>query len=310
MGRYVILHGQNVYDVALYLYGSIEGVEDLMMNNRDLSLSADLEAGKEMFYTDGFVINADVAAHNRQYNIIPSNGEHGVYPKYFTLPLCVTFQLVPTITMAGFYASGTGKIEIDWGDNSPVESVEPGLNNRFFSHVFNNQVEGKRIVRWYSDSEFTFLDWSDICASRICILRPLVIEEFVLKNSALLIDFFHLVSRIYDADLEGMVSNDLSPLIGCLELMHISFANARLKPDTADAYLKQLVADYGLRRNCEVIFSVRPTGDYREPDRDEQGHYLVTSGMEAIWVIVNEEAWNEGGAWKFIIENDVFTIGS
>ena len=48
---------------------------------------------------------------------------------------------------------------------------------------------------------------------------------------------------------------------------------------------------------------------YREPDRDtETGRYRIASGMEAVWVILHEEAWNEGGAWKFIIDDITYTV--
>lgn len=34
----------------------------------------------------------------------------------------------------------------------------------------------------------------------------------------------------------------------------------------------------------------------------------ITSGMEAVWVILHEESWNEGGAWEFIINNKIYTV--
>ena len=33
MGRYKVIAGQNIYDIALHIYGSIEGIVDLMMCN-------------------------------------------------------------------------------------------------------------------------------------------------------------------------------------------------------------------------------------------------------------------------------------
>ena len=56
MGKYRVVAGQNIYDVALYLYGSIEGVVDLLINNPDLSFATTLTAGRELVYTDDFVI--------------------------------------------------------------------------------------------------------------------------------------------------------------------------------------------------------------------------------------------------------------
>ena len=64
MGRYKVIAGQNIYDVALHLYGSIEGIVDLMMCNTDLSLDTTLKVGDELIYSDDFVINADVVDYN------------------------------------------------------------------------------------------------------------------------------------------------------------------------------------------------------------------------------------------------------
>lgn len=61
MGRYITTHGQNLYDVALHIYGSIEGIVDLLMNNTTLSLNDNLKAGIELVYTDNFIINSDTA---------------------------------------------------------------------------------------------------------------------------------------------------------------------------------------------------------------------------------------------------------
>ena len=67
MGRYKVIAGQNIYDVALHLYGSIEGIVDLMMCNTDLSLDTTLKVGDELIYSDDFFINADVVAYNEMY---------------------------------------------------------------------------------------------------------------------------------------------------------------------------------------------------------------------------------------------------
>lgn len=92
MGRYRVIAGQNIFDVALHLYGSIEGIVDLMMNNPDLSLATVLTVGQELVYTDDFVIDADVVAYNAARSIVPANGEHHVYPKYPEGQLSVEFH--------------------------------------------------------------------------------------------------------------------------------------------------------------------------------------------------------------------------
>mgnify|MGYP003254322819 CR=1 FL=1 len=51
MGNYRVITGQNIYDVALHLYGSIEGIVDLLINNPGLSLETELRTGQELTYT-------------------------------------------------------------------------------------------------------------------------------------------------------------------------------------------------------------------------------------------------------------------
>ena len=72
MGKYTVTEGQNLYDVALHLTGSIEGIVDLLICNPALSLADTLHSGDELFYTDDFVINADVVARYRREQIVPA----------------------------------------------------------------------------------------------------------------------------------------------------------------------------------------------------------------------------------------------
>ena len=70
MGKYRVVAGQNIYDIAIHLYGSIEGIVDLLINNPELSLDDDLKSGDELDYTDEFVISPDIVAYNRMYNCL------------------------------------------------------------------------------------------------------------------------------------------------------------------------------------------------------------------------------------------------
>lgn len=308
MGRYVVTNGQNLYDVALHIYGSVEGIVDLMMNNTGLSLADRLRAGDELVYTDDFIINADVVAYNRQHGIVPSNGERQVYPRYFTLPLVSAFHLANTQTSVSFSASGTGRMEIDWGDNSIVETLELDRSLRTYMHIFDNETGGVRRVRWFSEASFIHLDISGLQSSEIYTYRPLTVEEIKLRDASAAIDFLNLMHGVYEADLSGLKTGDLSPLVSCRELMRLDLRGAVVKPSVLDEYLTRLIALYGQRRNCEVCLSVRPGGIYQEPERDINGRYQPRSGMEAIWVVLHEPAWNEGGAWKFFINNEIYTV--
>lgn len=311
MGRYSVIAGQNIFDVALHLYGSIEGIVNLMMNNPDLSLDTTLTVGQELVYTDGFVINADVVAYNAARGIVPANGEHHVYPKYPEGQLSVEFHLPAAVLNVSCTASGTGSLEIDWGDNSEIEKIELRNARLHLNHTFDNTIKGTRRIRWYSRAEFKTLDWSGLQPDSIFLFHPLRVEELTLQNASVSLEGLRLLDGTYSLRLSGITTADLTPLAGCRELMTLDMGEGHLKPDVEDAFLYEIVNRYGNRRNCTVTFPVTPSGIYREPDRDpESARYLPVSGMECIWVILHEESWNEGGPWKFIIEDKIYTVES
>ena len=86
MGNYTITTGQNLYDIAMHIHGSIEGIVDLMINNSELSLDDKLQAGAQLIYTDEYVINGDIVAYNTSHMTIPASGEQHVYYKSSDYP--------------------------------------------------------------------------------------------------------------------------------------------------------------------------------------------------------------------------------
>ena len=309
MGKYRVIAGQNLYDIALHIYGSIEGIVDLMMCNTDLSLDTTLKVGDELIYSDDFIINADVVAYNEMYGIVPSNGEHHVYPKIFTKPLAVAFSLPTELLNVQCSVSGTGTLEIDWGDNSDTEIVTLTNKPRILKHTFDSKVRKRRRIRWFTDAYFKQVDWSGLKPNSVVILRPLPIEELTIKDATLTLDSLQMVTGIYSLNLSGLTSGNLKPLVECRELMELNLTDARIKPTVLDECLIAMVERYGNRRNCKVILTAVPTGTYQEPARNaDTGRYNITSGMEAIWVITHEESWNEGGKWKFIINNKEYSV--
>ena len=309
MGKYKVIAGQNIYDVALHLYGSIEGIVDLMMCNTDLSLDTTLKVDDELIYSDDFIINADVVAYNEMHDIVPSNGEHHVYPKVFTRPLAVAFSL-PTQTLSvQCSVSGVGTLEIDWGDNSDTEVVTLSDKPQLLKHIFDNKVRKRRRIRWFTDAYCKQVDWSGLQPTSVVVLRPLPIEELTIKDATLTLDSLQMVTGIYSLNLSGLTSGNLKPLVECRELMTLNLTDARIKPTVLDEWLIAMVERYGNRRNCEVTLTAVPTGTYQEPARNaDTGRYNITSGMEAIWVITHEESWNEGGKWKFIINDKEYSV--
>ena len=197
MGKYRVVAGQNIYDVALYLYGSIEGVVDLLINNPDLSFATTLTAGRELVYTDDFVIRADVVAYNGLHGIVPANGERHVYPKTFTLPLAVVLTLAAGIITVQCAVSGAGQLEIDWGDNSDTETVLLADTPQLLTHTFDNKVRDRRRIRWFTDACFRSIDWSGLKPRSLVLVQTLPVEELTLTHATLSLESLRLLSGTY-----------------------------------------------------------------------------------------------------------------
>jgi hypothetical protein len=280
MGKYTVTAGQNIFDIALHIYGSIEGITDLMMNNAKLSLADTLKAGDTLEYSDGFVIQPDIVAHYRMNGIVPANGERSVYYKEPSFPKALAVFMDRKRTSASFAVSGNGAMEIDWGDNSPLQSAVLYSQLQDISHGFDNAVSGRRKIIIYGNFTFTKADFSGFQASGIILFRPLPVEKFILKDGKADIGFISLFADVYDINLPGLKTASLRPLLDCKKLMRLDLSGANVSGETLDEYLITLVKKHYGRRSCTVTLGEYPSGQYREPDRDENLNYIPVSGME------------------------------
>lgn len=307
MGKYTITAGQNIYDVAMHLYGSIEGIVDILINNPELSLDDHLKSGDELEYTDGFTINPDIVAYNRLYNLLPANGERNVYPKEPSGQRFMELYQDNKQTAASLLLGGSGTLEIDWGDNTDIEVLVLTDEVKELRHYFNDRIASVRRISLYGDVRFRVLDISRSQASQVYLLRPLDIEKFTCEKMGLDISFLSLAEDTYELTLPGLQTDSLLPILPLKRLMKLDLSGAKVKPSVLDAYLKALAEKHHGRRNLTAYFSTIPTGIYRKPEKDSEGNYRISSGMEAIWMLTHEPAWNEGGAWTFIINQTIYT---
>ncbi len=306
MGKYKVIQGQNIYDVALHIYGSVEGITDLMVSNETLSFDTDLKAGDELIYSDDYQINQEVVAYYNTHGITPASGEQHVYPKYFTLPKTIEVYTFNKEIGAEFTVSGSGRIEVDWGDNSEVQTVILSDKATVISHLFDSTVGDKRCVSMYMQGYIKLLDISELIPTYLYILKPLSIERFTLNNATLTLDALPMLGDLFSLTLDGLKTLDLTPLIELKSLIYLSLTQTVFRQPTIDTYLIGLVERHDNRRNCKVTMTVQPSGESREPQKDSNNRYLLSSGMEAVWVLTHEEAWNEGGAWEFIINETTY----
>lgn len=290
MAVYKVTAGQNIWDVAIQCCGTIEGVFDLLICNPKLSMITDLTPGMELEYHDYFVIKKDVVSSLRSENITPSNGERHVYYKHTDEPLVFICKVSPDQHSLDFSISGSGEMIVDWGDNTPMETIKLGNKLVRVLHYFDNMVDERR-VKIYGQFNVLTLD-TTMLNGELFTVRPVVVDEFVSKSNNNSLKGLFLFDGMVKADLSGMTISDLSSLCHHMNLQELNLSDVQFTEiDVLDSYLVSIVENYSNRRNCTVYLSVEPT----------------EKGMAAIQTIINEPEWNEAGKWKFIINDIEYT---
>ncbi|RKU69531.1 hypothetical protein DWW91_11070 [Parabacteroides sp. AF17-3] len=308
MAKYTVKVGQNIFDIALSLYGSVEGILDLFVCNPNLSMDSNIKDGDILSYTDNYFEDSSVLDYYKSNKIVPANQIGNIY--YNMLPqLRMIIHIDNKLRNFGFNVSGNGNIKIDWGDNSPIENIDLSSSLRNVSHVANNEILGNRKIKFYGDFSLYQIDFSNIPPIKLYVVSPLYVESLSFRGATSLFDieFLYLADHnvLTNIDLVHTKLTNLTPLIQLRQAQIINLSYSNIKQSVIDQYLISLVKNYGVRRNCTVnlIGSINPTGLYQKP-KDIKN---PLTGMEAIWVIVNEHK-ESSGPWKFILTNNTYTI--
>ena len=284
MAIYKVTANQNIWDVSVLLYGTIEGAFDLFISNPHINMTTDLTPGMELEYHDYYLLNESVASNLKSNNLIPANGKRHVYYKNIDKPLIFIIKTPSDLEYVDFSVSGNGTMVIDWGDNTDLEYVNLSNAPTRFQHYFDNVVECRRI-KIYGDFEIMSLD-ATLLKGDIYTIRPVVVDEFTSKANSNSLKGLFLFDGTVKVDLQGMVISDLSPIYD-MSLQELNLRNVRFDSvSVLDDYLTYIVNNYGDRRSCKVYLSEKPS----------------EVGMEAIDTILNEPEWNVDGQWEFIFD--------
>lgn len=307
MAKYVVKVGQNLFDVALSLYGSIEGVLDLFFCNPNLSFDYDLKDGDVLQYTDNYYEDSTVLDYFKTNGIVPANQIGNIYFKNKS-QLKMVILIDHKLSDFHFKISGIGTINIDWGDNTSIESFDLSSTQQIISHIKNDELFEDRKICLYGDFKIYSLDLSNVPPLKIYITSPLYAESITILGANKLenIEFLNLIDHnsLIDIDLVHSKLSNLSPLINLKHVKSINLSYSNIKQSVIDHYLISLVQKYNIRRNCTVNLygTIEPSGIYQRPEnlRDPK------TGMEAIWVIVNKHK-ESSGPWKFILTNNTYS---
>lgn len=292
MATYTVKPNQNIFDVALHIYGTIEGLFDLLISNPKLNMTSELTFGQELVYHEEFVLNPSITSEFQSQNIVPSGGERHVYFKRPDEDLIFIVGVNAAATISSFKASGSGEMIIDWGDNSDLQRISLDVNLKYIEHYFDNEVEQRRI-RIYGNIgtlKFIQLDTTGI-GGELILCRPVVVDEYVCVGRGYSLTGLSLFYGTYKVDLHRSVIADLIP-IGDMSLQELDLREVYfMNDDVLDDYLVYVREHYNDRRPCTVRLTTEPS----------------ERGYAAIDTILNEPKWNESDTWKFYINNELYT---
>lgn len=291
MAIYTVKPNQNLFDVALHIYGSIEGLFDLLISNPELSMTSDLSYGQELVYHEDFILNESVVDGMKTQNIVPSSGARKVYFKRPDEDLVFLVGVNADMTFTTFNVAGEGTMIVDWGDNSDLQYIPLTADIQSIEHYFDNETE-KRRIRIYGDTNTLKLmkfDTSGLGGALI-LCKPIIVDEYVCTSRGYSLTGLALFVGTYKLDLHSATIDNLLP-IGDMNLQELDLTDVLFMHDNViDDYLEYIVANYADRIPCTIRLTTEPSA----------------RGYAAIDTILNEPEWNVSDTWKFYINNQLY----
>ena len=154
MSQYTVGIGENIYDVALKLYGSIEGIVDLLASNK-VTMETRLEKGMVLEYHE-VPINQDIVKWLADNEIAVKNSESGVAALNEGSPHIIVRQSGQFSSIVVKVAEGASLL-VEWGDG-----VCSSVNDNKETIVEHNYADsGEHIIRIYGHN-FELLDFTDL----------------------------------------------------------------------------------------------------------------------------------------------------
>lgn len=288
MAQYTVRHGQNLFDIVLTCYGDLNGLGDFMLLNPTVNYNSNFNDGDIVNYDETKVISQVTSNYYSKNRIIPTGGNDYIYykePLYKHLFSIYVSQDVVNLIVG---ISGSGIIQIDWGDNSQLQTVQLSQEVQTISHDSNSYLDTSRRIRFYGEADFHTINLSRINVERAFSVSDFKCLTLIINDNKIIpnIKFTKIIRNLNKVDFSRTLIDDLSPLLYNHELREIHLENCEINQSIIDEYVIGLVKNYQSRLLADVWMKGNdlPSGMYQEPSvlSDPQ------TGMEAIWVLEND----------------------
>jgi len=293
MARYKVKYNQNIFDLAIQLYGDTSGIGDLLSQNPHMNLGYEPRLGEIVSYDDSKIINRSAVRYLSDNHLIVSNGYGSVYYKETSEELKMTVLVDKEKASFSMSISGVGSVIIDWGDNSSLKTYNLTSDVQQINHDFDSQLpdsENSRRIRLYGGFFIDELTIGGSGVEGVYTSKTLSIFNLHMPDNGALSDLSFLRS-VDDLGVIDVSKSNISPapLISRVELSDIYINDCEISQQDLDDYLIGVVNNYGTRdvATLKMWGNDRPSGTYQEPTN----HSYPQSGMEAMWVLINVFGW-------------------
>lgn len=155
---YIVKRNQNIYDVAVQIYGSVEGLFDLLISNEGLSMDSELAEGQELVYHELFIQNKAILDKLTEDGITLANGLAREIPMISlgNLQFIMGVKAKKNVNAVVMKVDGEGPITVDWGDGVFEDNDLIKGNKQTFTHLYTKTETCKMFVS--ADNSITGLD--------------------------------------------------------------------------------------------------------------------------------------------------------
>lgn len=285
---YTVKRNQNIYDVAVQIYGSVEGLFDLLISNEGLAMDSELKEGQELVYHPVFIQNHSMLNKFASEKITLANGLAKEIPviNLNNVQFVMGVQARKNVTER-MKIEGDGPIVVDWGDSVFEVNSLPKNNKVTFTHLYTSTLMFKLFVS--SDNPITALDIRGI-SGRIYLQECL--------NS--LTSYAESKDNIEEGCI-GLIGNQLKRLTlinkpdfnaMCLERFDLSYLNL-----TGASFKDTSITDY--IRSRQTGGATLEGGEIHLSEA-----FVPKETIEAVYDLVNDEQY--GDKWIVFIDDTVF----
>lgn len=307
---YIVTANQTIYDVAIDVHGTIDGISDLLINNAWLNIDTELYHGMKIIYTSGETIEKDIVSQLDASEQIPVNPIRKIYPKENVNGKIIDiFTDAETLIFSCIKNIDSGDIYIDWGDNTDIEKISG--TSKLIYHQFeatdDDNIERK--IRFFiQDDKKLNLNFDSNNHYEVMVYQNININEY--RDLSRLVDvrFLRLAQGLQKLDLPNVSVLDITPISMIETLRDIKLTSKKISPSTLDDFFISIIENYGNRLPATIEVDVKPNGEYKEPDTRAGVNFIKIPSLHNGSEPKKEFKYEVDG--RIIQESDDFLVAS